>query len=196
MKKYVPALAAVLLASNLGLAARLAHAEAQPPTSKVAVYISPYEYTNQIKLWHFMKDYWFAQGPLIEPVVTRTLSAKLGETVMCEAGVTANVLLWVKPRMFYNPHMRNFYGTINAVVYTGGGKAIASYTGESRYSGDLDILPANSVQVAYDLAIQQVADKIQADPVIKKLIDEGISSRESYTPCAMIAVLPGLKTNR
>ncbi|MGY1488373.1 hypothetical protein ACW4YW_03085 [Methylobacillus pratensis] len=187
MKKCVMGLAALLLASSL------AHAEEPQPTSKVAVYISPYEYTNEIKLWHFMKDYWFAQGPLIEPVLTRTLSTKLGDTVMCDAGVTANVLLWVKPKMFYNPHMRNFYGTINATVYTGSGRAIASYTGESRLSGDLDILPANTVQATYDLAIQQVADKIQADPAIKKLIDDGLSDRESYTPCAMIAVLPGLK---
>ncbi|MCB5191711.1 hypothetical protein LG198_13310 [Methylobacillus arboreus] len=188
MKKRVLGLAALLLAANL------AHAEAQQPTSKVVVYISPYEYTNEIKLWHFMKDYWFAQGPLVEPVLTKTLSAKLGETVVCEAGVTGNVLLWVQPKMFYNPHMRNFYGTIKATVYTGAGKAIASYTGESRYSGDLDILPANTVQATYDLAIQQVADKMQADPAIKKLIDEGIASSESYTPCAMIALLPGLRT--
>jgi len=187
MRKSVLGLATLLLASGI------AHAEAPQPSSKVVVYISPYEYTNEIKLWHFMKDYWFAQGPLIEPVLTKTLSAKLGETVMCDAGVTGNVLLWVKPKMFYNPHMRNFYGTINATVYTGSGKAIASYTGESRYSGDLDILPGKAVQATYDLAIQQVADKINADPVIKKLISDGIASNESYTPCAMIALLPGLK---
>ncbi|ABE49158.1 MULTISPECIES: hypothetical protein [Methylobacillus] len=187
MKKRVIGLVALLFASCL------AHAEGPQPASKVAVYISPYEYTNEIKLWHFMKDYWFAQGPLIEPVLTKTLSARLGDTVMCEAGVTANVLLWVRPKMFYNPHMRNFYGTINATIYTGSGRAIASYTGESRLSGDLDILPANTVQATYDLAIQQVADKIKADPVITRLIDEGLPDSESYTPCAMIAILPGLK---
>ncbi|SNR75957.1 hypothetical protein SAMN05192560_0928 [Methylobacillus rhizosphaerae] len=176
---------------TLSLIANLAMAEEPQPTSKVVVYISPQEYTNQIKLWHFVKDYWFAQGPLVAPVLTQTLSAKLGKTVMCDAGVTGDVLLWVRPQMFYNPHMRNFYGTIKATVYTGAGKAIAHYTGESRYSGDLDILPAKTIQATYDLAIQHVADKIQADPVVRQLISEGVSSKEGYTPCAMIALLPG-----
>ncbi|MCB5187019.1 hypothetical protein LG200_03240 [Methylobacillus caricis] len=189
MKKLCASLLTLLLASTFAHAEEVASHDAP---SKLVIYISPYEYTNQIKLWHFMKDYWFAQGPLVEPVLTKTLGEKFGEAVMCEAGVTGNVLLWVQPKMFYNPHMRNFYGTIKATVYTGSGRAIASYVGESRYSGDLDILPANSVQAAYDLAIQRVADKMKADPGIQKLIDQGISSKESYTPCAMVSLLPGI----
>ncbi|MCB5184755.1 hypothetical protein LG201_06015 [Methylobacillus gramineus] len=189
MKKLCTSLVALLLASTLAHAEEVASHDVP---NKLVVYISPHEYTNQIKLWHFMKDYWFAQGPLVEPVLTKTLSEKFGQAVMCEAGVTGNVLLWVQPKMFYNPHMRNFYGTIKATVYTGSGRAIASFIGESRYSGDLDILPANSVQAAYDLAIQRVADKMKADPGIQKLIDHGISSKETYTPCAMLSLLPGI----
>lgn len=163
------------------------------PSNQVVVYISPQEYTNEIKLWHFVKDYWFAQGPLIEPVLVKTLGASLGETAICDAGVTGKVLLWVKPKMFYNPHMRNFYGTLKATVYSGSGHALATYSGESRYSGDLDILPAKSVQATYDLAIQNLVSKMKADPEIAKLLQQGIPSSQSYTPCSMVAVLPGIK---
>lgn len=180
-----------LLACGL-LTQSLAMAE-DVPSNQVVVYISPQEYTHEIKLWHFMKDYWFAQGPLIEPVLVKTLGASLGETAICDAGVTGKVLLWVKPKMFYNPHMRNYYGTIHATVYSGSGHALANYTGESRYSGDLDILPAKSVQASYDLAIQNLVSKMKADPAIQQLLQQGIPASQSYTPCSMVAVLPGLK---
>lgn len=187
-------LGTLLLAQGLAMAESTGLSEAEKtPSNQVVVYISPQEYSNEIKLWHFMKDYWFAQGPLIEPVLVNTLSARLGETAICDAGVTGKVLLWVKPKMFYNPHMRNFYGTINATVYSGSGHALASYTGESRHSGDLDILPGKAVQATYDLAIQRVVEKMKADPAIEKLLEQGIPSNQSYTPCAMVAVLPGLK---
>ena len=186
MKQLLYAAGAILLAQGQAMADEV-------PSNQVVVYISPHEYTHEIKLWHFVKDYWFAQGPLIEPVLVKTLGATLGETAICDAGVTGKVLLWVKPEMFYNPHMRNFYGTINATVYSGSGHALATYSGKSRYSGDLDVLPAKSVQAAYDLAIQSFVDKMKADPAISKLLQEGIPSNQSYTPCSMVAVLPGLK---
>ena len=182
-----------LVCALLGAAAA-AHAEETAP-AKMLVYISPQEYTHSIKLWHYFDDYWFRQGPAVEPVALEVLGAEYGDVKMCEANNAGNTLVWIKPRMYYNPQMGTYYGEITADVFTGSGKAIGTYVGESRKLGFLDVYPERQVETTYRLAMQNLLVKMKADQAIQTAITDGISVGETKSPCAMVAVLPPAKPN-
>lgn len=183
--------ATLLTCAVLGAAVTAQAKEADP--AKMVVYISPQEYTHSIKLWHFYYDYWYSQGPAVESVATQMLGAQFGDVAMCEGNNAGNTLVWIKPSMFYNPHMLIFYGKITANVYTGSGKAIGNYVGESQRHGFLDVLPARQVNAAYKLAMQNVVDKMKADQALQAAISSGVPVNETKTPCAMVTVLPAAK---
>ncbi len=73
--------------------------------SKILMYIQPVEYTNPIKLWHYYKDYWFYQGPVVEIEAKQRLSQQYGEVEFCDGNATGHALLWLQPKMFYNPQL-------------------------------------------------------------------------------------------
>ena len=84
-----------------------AHVRAEN-TSNVLLYIQPYEYSNEVKLAYFWQEYWFAQGPVVEPIAKDKLGKLYGNVNMCEGNDTGTMLLWLQPRMFYNGQAKLF----------------------------------------------------------------------------------------
>ncbi len=182
MRKNLSRLLMLLLLGNI------ASANAQ---NKLLVYIQPQEYENQIKLWQYFRDYWFSQGPYVEKSAKEILGGRFGEISMCDASQqTGQLLVWLRPRMFYNPQSQIYYGTITAVAYTHDGKLIETYVGEANKVGFLDIKPDLQVQEVYNKSMQIVADKMQADAKIQTAISTAIDVTQSATPCSTVSLFP------
>ncbi len=164
-------------------------------SAKMLVYISPQEYTHSIKLWHYYYSYWFEQGPAVESVALELLSAEYGDVKMCEGNSTGNTLVWIKPRMYYNPQLGIFYGEVTASIYSGSGKPLGSYVGESRRRGFLDVYPALQVEAAYKVAMENLLIKIKADQALQTAINESVPADETKSPCTIVALLPQPKAN-
>ena len=54
------------------------NSQATESKAKTLLYISPNDYNYSVHLLHPYYDYWFEQGPLIEPVALAALKDKLG----------------------------------------------------------------------------------------------------------------------
>lgn len=166
---------------------------AQAAPANMLIYIHPQEYTHSVKLWQFYSDHWFEQGPLVEPVVKSALAAEYGEVDMCKAGSEGRSLVWIKPRMYYNPHMTTFYGEITAMTYTSNGEPIASYVGEAQKIGFLDVYPRVSIVAAYKMAMEDLISKMRKDQKLKNVTSEGVINTDAGGACAIITSLPAPK---
>ncbi len=162
-------------------------------TAKLLVYIHPQEYSNSIKLWQYYQDYWFNQGPVVEEVAKDLLGKAFHDVGMCDSNQRAsNTLVWLRPRMFYNPEMQMYHSKLTAVVYEASGKPIATYEGVGVKHGYLDVFPAKQVKATYALAMNDLVQKMQADPALAANLDKPVTT-DNATPCSLVTLLPAPK---
>jgi hypothetical protein len=162
----------------------------QAAPSNMLIYIHPNEYKHPLKLWQFYSDYWFEQGPVIEPLAQVMLAEAFGEIGMCGADNEARSLVWIQPRIYYNPHMTVFYGEIRASVYTSHGEPVATYLGEASKQGFLDVVPKAQIETVYRAAMQDLIADMQKDPGLAVLVADGKINHEPGGACALIPNLP------
>lgn len=166
--------------------------QAQDNTSlnpKIVVHIQAQEYTHPIRLLHVYKDYWFSQGPMLEKAATEVLNQEFGQgnALMCDANPnTSNVLIWLRPRMFYNPQMQTYYGKVIASVYSADGKLIANYSTEANKRGFLDNHPEKVLDSVYQSLMKSLVNKMKADTKIQS----ALNAKASLNPCVIINLLP------
>ena len=188
-------IAAFTLLLNIGLAANQAQAEENAAKSTVAnmlLYIQPVEYTNSINVMnYFSQDYWFEQGPVVEPLALKQFNAAFSPVTMCEAGRSAKMIVWLQPRMFYNPQLQMFHGQITANVYTGKGELKTSYVGKSKVHGFVDIKPEKWIEKSYEQAISKVVNKIKADKDLQQLMGANDQSATmDGVSCGIVSSFP------
>lgn len=186
MKKHINS---ILLALMLMLSLNAVADEANS-TTKMLMYIQPVEYTHPIKLWHYYSDYWVYQGPIVEQLAMAKLSQAYGDVGLCEGNQSGKTLVWLQPRMFYNPQVQLFYGQVTANVYTGVGKLVATYVGKSKSHGFIDIKADYWVEKSYALAIDGMVAKMQADNNLQTLINNPQTDSANAAPCSMVTLLP------
>ena len=160
---------------------------AQP---KVLVYIQPVEYTHSIRLWSPYQDYWYDQGPIVEAEALPKLSANYTDVAMCEGNQSGKALIWLQPKMFYNPQVQMFYAEVLANAYTGVGKLIGTYKGESKVHGSLNLQASRWISSAYAQAIDDMLQKLQADTGLQSLLAGEGATATQPTPCSMVTLLP------
>ncbi len=179
------------LALALGLMLSVSAWAEQPADTKadVVLYIQPVEFTNPIKLWHPYTDYWFYQGPLVEEAALNKLGETYGKVEVCDANQSGKMLVWLQPKMFYNPQVQQFYGKVTAEVYTGIGKHVGTYVGQSNVHGTLGFMAENKIKQSYALAINDAVSKMKADNALQNQIGAD-ESRAETTPCSMVTLLP------
>jgi hypothetical protein len=192
MKRCQITYAIFLICTLLGVATAARAEEAEP--AKMLVYISPQDYEHPIKLWHYYYSYWFDQGPAVQPVAIEMLRAEYGDVKMCEGNTLGRALVWIKPRMYYNPQLEVFYGEVTANFFSGNGKVLGTYTGDSRHRGFLNVYPERQIEAAYKEAMQNLMTKIKANPELRAKIDASVTGKEASS-CALVALLPPAKTN-
>lgn len=163
------------------------------PAGRALVLIEPEHYAYQTKLWHFYYDYWFSQGEALEPLALEALRPLFAEVGMCRSNEAADVIVWLKPRLFYNPHMTVFYATLGAQVFSGSGRLLGEYRGYAQHHGFLDVVPAQQVQAAYRLALQDLVRQMQSDAALEPLRMHGLPDAETRSPCGVVSVLPPAK---
>ena len=174
----------------LGLQSYAAFTYAAAPAVDVLMYIAPVEYSNPIRVSSRNRDYWYHQGPVVEPMALEKISQAYGKTSLCDATQSGKMLVWVKPEMFYNPKMQNFYGSATIQVYTGLGKHIGTYEGESAVRGFIDIKPQRWIDQSYALAIDDAISKMQADAELQRVVEHSAAVNAESTPCSMVSLLP------
>lgn len=194
MKKLL-SLFAFYLMLNAGFAAAeeptAASAAAQEKQSNIVVHIDSVEYTNPIHLWYPYTDYWYFQGPMFEEVAISKLNEAYAETTMCEAAQYGKVLLWLKPKMFYNPQVNMFYGKVTANAYTGMGEHFATYEAESGVWGIFNQQNETRIRQSYEMAVDGLIEKLKADVNFQSKLDKATASNKgASTPCSMITLLP------
>lgn len=181
--------AALALLIHMNVQAAGADGNASLP--KMLMYIQPIEYTSPIQLWHPYQGYWFHQGPVVEAQAMPKLTQAYGEVSLCESNQSGRTLVWLQPRMFYNPQVQLFYGKVTANVYTGMGNFVASYVGESSVHGFLDIQADVWIEKTYALALDEMVAKMQADHSLQALVDSASAmSASDAAPCSMVTLLP------
>jgi hypothetical protein len=160
----------------------------QAAPANMLIYIHPQEYKHPVKLWQYYADFWYEQGPLVESLAQEMLTQTFGETGMCGVVNEARALVWLQPRMYYNPHMTTYYGVVRASVYTSSGEPVATYLGEARKHGFLDVQPRKQVEEVYRM--ERLIENMQQDTGLQKLVSEGAISRDAGGACAIVPNLP------
>jgi hypothetical protein len=161
--------------------------ELAPAPTQVAIYIQAQDYSHELQLHHYAVGYWFRQGPLLESAALQVLSQDLKAVAMCdERPESAKLLLWLRPRMFYNPQVQTFYGKVIAYAYTPDGKPLGSFVGEAQTHGFLDVQPEANLQAAYLGAVQAVSVKLQADAKVQ----QALAGPDISAPCSTTGLLP------
>lgn len=165
---------------------------AQEKQANVVVHIDAVEYSNPIRLWHPYYDYWYFQGPMFEEIATEKLNQAYSDVTMCEAAQSGKVLLWLKPKMFFNPQVQMFYGKVTANAYTGIGEHFATYEAESGVWGQLDNQKtATRIKQSYAQAVDGLIEKVKADVNFQGKIEATPrDGKATNTPCSMITLLP------
>lgn len=190
MKNYILKLLTALVLAG-GVNAYAGEAESVKQLPNMLVYIQPVEYTNPIQLWHPYHGYWYYQGPIVEAQAMAKLSEVYGDVSLCESNQSGRTLVWLQPKMFYNPQVQLFYGKVTANVYSGMGKSVATYEGESKLHGFLSMKAENWIAKAYTLAINDMVAKMRADASLQALVSSSIPlSASDATPCSMVTLLP------
>ncbi len=192
MKKHINKWFAVL-GLILGFGAGLESASAADSQPDMLIYIQPVEFTNPIKLWHPYSDYWYYQGPIVESIAVDKLGQAFGQVSVCDANQSGRALVWLQPKMFYNPQVQLFYGKVTADVYTGMGEHIATYIGESSVRGLIGASAESWIKQSYALAIDNVIGKMKADHALQALMSSEAKSDTGATPCSMVTLLPTTK---
>ena len=167
------------------------NSQATESKAKTLLYISPNDYNYSVHLLHPYYDYWFEQGPLIEPVALAALKDKLGGVELCKANEMADTIIKIKPQLFYNPQLRVYHSKLVATVYSGAGHLLGSYVGEAQQQGfnSVDIGTKLDITKAYAAAMQQLMTKL---PLNLTSIESEI---ETKLPCAMIGAQGEVRVN-
>lgn len=149
---------------------------------KTLVYIDPMFYENSERLLHPYYNYWFTQGPIVEPIAIQSLQANHPELSLCQVGQKAHTVVNLLPSMFYNPQMRIYYSEIKATVYSGGGTLLGTYSGVGEQEGfmSVDVGINQDMEKAYAIAMQDLMGKIQIDNLADR-------SSEVQLPCNIVA---------
>jgi hypothetical protein len=153
--------------------------------SNTLLYISPMEYSHSVHLLSPYYDYWFEQGPIVEPIALQALKANDASLAMCTANEQADTVIRLKPRIFYNPQMQVYHTKLEATVYSGTGEVIGNYSGEAQQQGyaSFDNGTNYHIKKAYGLAMQDLMRNIKLQP-LNTTADK--TAAASKLPCGLI----------
>lgn len=185
MLKIKSFLFAALLALSCNVYAHEVDMQAKP--TDVAIYIQSQDYNHPIRLRSYSEGYWYSQGSMLEAAAVKVLGADLKEVAMCDTHPSAaKVLVWLRPRMFYNPQVQTYYGKVLAYAYSADGKPLGSYVGKAQKFGLFNVKMDDVLNSTYEAAMQAVSVKMQADTKFQ----EALTASSTGLPCATTSLLP------
>ncbi len=193
MKKLLSTRSIYFASISLAVVFLSFQANAVEVKNNTLLYISPTYYQHSLRLLHPFYDYWFEQGPLLEPIALHALQAQDASMQVCQSGQTANRIIRITPNIFYNPQMRVYHSQIQANVYSGGGSLLGTYVGKATQQGNnsVDNGLQNHLKSAYALAMQDLMHKINLNHTASE------TDSETKISCTIIGaqVEPALNLN-
>lgn len=177
------------LAGLLVLALMWSNAHAKEADASTLLYISPNEYNYSVHLLSPYYDYWFAQGPVVEPIAIAAFQQKDQQVGLCKDNETADRIIRITPHVFYNPQMQVYHSKLEATVYSGGGSVLGSYVGEAQQLGNVsfDNGTRRSLDKAYKSAMRDLMTKIDLNTSAKQA--------ENKLPCGLVGARAEPKIN-
>lgn len=159
---------------------------------RTLIYISPSDYNHSVRLSHPYYNYWFEQGPIVEPIALLALQENNKNIAMCNSSEFADEIIRIKPSVFYNPLLRVFYTIVSATVFSGSGEQLAIYKGEGQQNGFMDIYHATRMHLskayktAMDDLLQNMASGKTADKKPAKTNAQVVAADTKTLPCGLI----------
>lgn len=174
--------AAMLLAIQSSVQA----AEAPP----VVVYIQSQEYQHPIKLWQYFRDFWYTQGPYVEQAAKSVFAKSYGEINTCQSdNNSGRVMVWLKPKMFFNPQLQLYYGEMSAWVYSYDGKLVGTYESQSSKLGFIDVNTKGELANVYQSSLEKILNTMQSDEKFQQAVQSTVDEKAA-NPCSLIGILP------
>lgn len=182
MKRWI-ALAALLVPVGTSLA------EDKP---SLLIYQNPQEYTHEVRLG-LLPYYsrWVVKGPAVRAAAQQALADSFASIGICDGGSTADVLVWLRASISYNPMPSLYYTQVTAQFHLGNGKYLGTLKGEGQQSGPLLSLYADDlVRKAFDAAMRDVAAQYAAHTTMQQAVADALASDGTKAPCAIIGAVP------
>jgi hypothetical protein len=157
------------------------------------IYMSPDKYNRPVLVGVApLYTSWVYQGQIAENAAFKALSTKFKDVGICDAGKAADIIAWVKPRLIYNPAVTTYYAKLKVEFHLGDGRPLATYKAIGHENGSIaSIYRDDEVARAFDDAMQQIMQKMEADPELQKNIQNAMASDFTRNPCGMAQVLSG-----
>jgi len=187
MKRYLSIFACVILSH-----AYTGNALAEQNV-KLAVHIQQQDYQHPVRIWNWAEGLWIEQGPFLESAANKVFS-QLGTQAyaMCQSKVdAANVLVWLRPNLYYNPQVNTFYGKVHGYFYTADGKPLVRLTGESKSVGRfLGEQTKTQIASVYEAAVQDLYQRMQTNAQVTDYLNGQVKGMVTLNPCATAEFLP------
>lgn len=185
MKRWIAGFAALLALSGQGSA----QAEGLPDA---LIYISPHEYTHEVRLG--VPPYfsgWVMKGPVVEAAAREALGPLFSRVDLCDGSSGADVVVWVKPQLNYNPLVKRYYAKVKAQFHLGNGKQVGVYKAMGEQEGAIASVYADQqVRQAYDEAMRDIVRQFNADTAAQQAIADAHAANQTKSPCALIGAIP------
>jgi len=155
------------------------------------IYISPHEYNHEVRIGaHPYYTAWVLRGPLVEKAARTALQPLFREVDSCDGSNSADVIVWLKPQLSYNPALGRYYVQIKAQFHLGNANHLATLKATGQYDGFLGSVYVDSqVQQAYADAMQDIVRQYAADANLHEAIRSGLAKGITRSPCGMVPLI-------
>lgn len=154
------------------------------------VFISQQEYLHEAHVsFRARFSLWVKLGPKLEQSAT-ALAPQFSSFSLCESGKSADVVIWLRPHLAYNP-VNGYHAKVDADFYLGNGNRLGSLTATAIQRGWMgSVFAENEVQQAFDKAVQEIASQYAADSKLHEAIRSGMARDIARVPCHLSVLAP------
>lgn len=178
-----------LIFTLLTLTVSSAMAEDKPT---LLIYQSPQEYTHEVRIG-MMPYYarWVLKGPSVNAAALAAFGPHFAEVGRCDGASGADVLVWLRPSINYNPVSHSYYAKVTGQFHLGNGKYLGTLKATAEQPGSIQTVYADQlVRKAFDTAMQDIARQYVADSALQQSVAEARAGDMTKAPCAIIGAIP------
>lgn len=183
MRNWILACALSLIGMNVVQAAD----GAQP---SVAVYISQEKYDHPMRIGLLpYYSHWVSQGVVAEKAAMPVLRKHFANVEACDTGRTADVIVWVKPRLIYNPGVGKYYAMLKVQFHLGDGRPLATYKAVGEMDGNIGSAYVDeTIDKAFNRGMADIETKFVNDAALQQAISAGLTKDFTRSPCGLVAM--------